>query len=102
MIENTSSEFFVIVKVLALVAVVCDGGKLVSCQLVGGFNGAMKGILIGFGIPPVLDAACPSGGNLVVILVVGGKVECDATFSLLDGDVDVGCFLLINLATQRG
>ncbi len=75
-------EFFVVVEVHALVAVVCDGGKLVGCQLGGGFDGAMEGGLIGFGIPPVLDVACPSGGNLAVILVVGRKAECDAAFVL--------------------
>jgi hypothetical protein len=85
-----------------LVAVVCDSGKLLSCQLVGDFDGAMEGGSIGFGIPPVLDTACPSGGDLFVILVVGGKAECDAAFSLLDGDVAVGCFLLFNMARQRG
>ncbi len=76
-----------------LVAVVGDGGKVVGgpSVTVGGFDGAMVGGLIGFGISPVLDAACPSGGNLVVILVVIGRVECNAAFSLLDGDVVVGC-----------
>ncbi len=82
MIKNTLSEFFIVLEVQTLVAVVYDGGNLVSCQLVGGFNGARKGGLIGFGIPPVLDAACPSGGNLFVILVVCGKAECAATFFL--------------------
>ncbi len=85
-----------------LVAGVCDGGELVSCQSVGGFNQAMGGSLIGFGIPPVLDTACPSGSDHVVILVVDGKAECDAAYSLLDGDIAVGCFLLFNLARWRG
>ncbi len=86
----------------ALVAVVRDGGKLVGCQLVGGFDGAIEGSSIGFVIPPVLDVVCPSGGNLVVILVVGGKAECDALFSLCNGDVAVGCCLLFSLARQCG
>ncbi len=59
-------------EVHALVAVVGDGGKLVSCQLVGGFDGSMDGGSIGFGIPPVPDAACLSGSDLVVVLVVNG------------------------------
>jgi hypothetical protein len=70
--------------------------------LVGGFNGAIEGSLIGFGIPPVLDMVCLSGSNLVVILVVGGEAECDVAFSLLDGDIAVGCCLLFNLARRRG
>ncbi len=85
-----------------LVWVVCDGSKFVKYQLVGGFYGAMEGSLIGFGIPPVLDVACSSGGNLVVILVAGGNAEYDAAFSLLDDDVAVGSFLLFNLARQQG
>ena len=89
-------------EVHTLVAVVGDGGKLVCCPSVGGLDGAMEGGLISFGVPHVVNAACPSGGNLVVILVVGGKVECDATFSLLDCDVAVGCFMLFDLARQRG
>ncbi len=75
---------------------------MVGCQSVGGFNGVMEGGLIGFAIPPVFDAACPSGNDLVVILVVGRKGECDAAFSLLNDNVAVGCFLLFNLARQRG
>ncbi len=75
---------------------------MVSCQSVGGFDEAMEGGLIGFGIPPVLNAACSSGGDLVVIAIVGGKAECDVAFSLLDGDVAVSCCLLFNLARQRG
>ncbi len=102
MIKNASSEFFVVMEVHALVAVVCDGSKLVGCQLVGGFDGAMEGGLIGFGIPPVLNAACLSGGDLVIILVASGKKECDAAFSSLDGDVAVGHCLLFNLARQWG
>ncbi len=89
-------------EVHTLVAVVCDGSELVGCQSVRGFDGAMEGGLIGFGTPPVLDAACPSSGNSVVILVVGRKAEYDAAFSLLNGDVAVGCCLLFNLARQRG
>jgi hypothetical protein len=74
-IKNALSKFFIIVEVHALVAVFCDGGELVSCQLLGGFDRAMEGGLIGFGIPPVLDTACPSGSNLVVILVVSRKAD---------------------------
>jgi hypothetical protein len=73
LIKNALSEFFVVVEVHTLVAVVCDGGKLVSCRSVGGFDGGMESGLIGFGIPPVLDAACSSGCNLVVVLMVDGR-----------------------------
>ncbi len=62
----------------------------------------MEGGLICFGIPPFLDVACSSGGDLVVILVVSRKAECDVAFSLLDGDVAFGCCLLFNLARWRG
>jgi hypothetical protein len=98
LIENASSEFFAVVEVHTLVAVVCDGSKLVGCQSVCGFDGTMEGGLIGFGIPPVLDVACPSGSDSVVFLVVGRRAECDAAFSLLDGGVAIGCCLLFNLA----
>ncbi len=101
MIENASSEFFIVMEVHVLVTVVCDGSELVGCPSVGSFDGAMEGSLIGFGIPPVLDAACPSGSNLVVILVVNEKAECAAAFSSLDGDVAVVCCLLFNLARWR-
>jgi hypothetical protein len=55
-----------------------DGGKLVCCPSVGGLDGAMEGGLISFGVPHVVNAACPSGGNLVVVLVGWreGRIGC--------------------------
>jgi hypothetical protein len=65
-------EFGVVVEIYSWAAGVSHTGNDAGWQTIGGGVRSVEGGVIGFCALPVLDLSCPSGGDFVVALVVGG------------------------------